>query len=108
MAESKGSRGGGGSGGGSSSKQSKKPTLREVVEGAKEQLGELLGRPVESVLGIEQDDGDWQVTIEVLELARVPNSTDVLGNYLVTVDEDGDVTAVTRTRRYSRAEAGEG
>lgn len=112
MAESaKSNQGGGGkrSGGGSSSSNSKrdKPSLREVVESAKEQLGELLGRPVESVLGIEQGDDEWQVTIEVLELSRVPSTTDVLGKYLVAVDEDGEVTGVTRTRRYNRAEAGE-
>ena len=75
--------------------------------GAVEQVQDLIGRPVESVTGMTKDGNEWTVTLEVLELERVPNTTDVLGKYEVTVDKDGDVTGAQRTRRYHRAEAGE-
>jgi hypothetical protein len=75
------------------------------VARAREQLTELMGRPVEAVLGLEPDDDGWVVTVQVVELARIPNSTDVLGEYAVTLDNDGDVTGYRRMRRYHRSQA---
>lgn len=83
------------------------PTVREVVRDAKEQIEELLGRRVEGVLGVERDGDDWMLTVEILELARVPTTTDVLGKYEVTLDKDGEITGARRTRRYPRASGGE-
>ena len=74
---------------------------------AVEQVHELIGRPVESVTGMEKNGNEWTVTLEVLELERVPATTDVLGKYEVTLDKDGELTGAQRTRRYPRAEAGE-
>jgi hypothetical protein len=71
------------------------------------QLQQLVGRPVESVTGIEKNGAEWKLSVEVLELERVPNTTDLLGKYDVTVDQNGDLTGARRTRRYARAEAGE-
>jgi hypothetical protein len=68
---------------------------------------QLIGRPIESVTGMEKNGSEWTVTLEVLELERVPNTTDILGRYEVTLDKDGELTGTRRTRRYPRAEAGE-
>jgi hypothetical protein len=83
-------------------------TGRRAVREAREQLAELIGRPVESVLGMERDDEGWKVTVQVVELERIPNSTDVLGSYEVLVDEDGEVTGYWRTHRFYRSQASEG
>ena len=83
-------------------------TGRQAVREAREQLFELIGRPVEQVLAIERDDdGDWQVLVQVVELERIPNSTDVLGAYRVNLDEDGEVVGYRRIRRYVRSQADE-
>jgi hypothetical protein len=82
-------------------------TPREVALRAAEQVQELIGRPVEAITGMEKDGNEWTVTVEVLELERVPATTDVLGKYEVTVDKDGELTGAQRTRRYPRSEAGE-
>ena len=74
---------------------------------AAKQMQELIGRPVESVTGMEKNGSEWTVTLEVLELERVPTTTDVLGKYEVTLDKNGELTGAQRTRRYPRAEAGE-
>jgi hypothetical protein len=42
------------------------------------------------------------VQVEVLELRRVPNTTDVLAVYEVSVDRDGDLEGYTRLHRYVR------
>lgn len=73
-------------------------------------LPPLLGKPVESVLGVESDedsDGGWHVTIQVVELSRIPNSTDVLGAYRVSLDPDGELAGYRRIRRYQRNQADE-
>jgi hypothetical protein len=95
------------SGKGSSRKSANGRATRDVVLDAAQQLQELIGRPVEGVLGMEKDGDEWTLTVQVLELERIPNTTDVLGRYEVTVDGNGEITAMRRTRRYFRAEAGD-
>ena len=85
-----------------------KPKVNDIAKHAREQLSELTGRTAESVLGVERNDDGWHVTLEVLELERVPNSTDLLGCYLVELDDDGDLTGYRRVRRYSRGQVDEG
>jgi hypothetical protein len=79
---------------------------REIVGEAIKQVHQLIGKPIESVTGMEKDGSDWTVTLEVLELSRIPTTTDVLGCYEVTLDKDGELTGVQRTSRYPRAESG--
>jgi Gas vesicle synthesis protein GvpO len=79
----------------------------EIAREAREQLADLIGRRPESVLGVERDDGDeggWRVSLEVLELSRVPNSTDLLGCYVVQMDDDGELREYQRMRRYQRGQ----
>jgi hypothetical protein len=78
-----------------------------VAAVALEQLAALTGRPSEGVVGIERDEDEWVVEIEVLELRRIPNTTDVLARYRVTADDSGEVTGYHRMQRYVRGAAGE-
>ena len=80
---------------------------RDIAERAVEQMQGLMDRPIEAVTGIEKDGDEWTVTLEVLELQRVPATTDVIGKYEVTLDKDGELTGLQRTRRFPRAESGE-
>src|SRR4051794_11919414 len=75
----------------------------KIIRMAKEQVAELTGKPVEGVLGIRRDDeGGWEALVEVVELRRVPNSTDVLASYALVLGDDGEVQEYRRTRRYYR------
>ena len=76
-----------------------------VIERALPQLEQLTGREPEGVLGFRRDDEGWLVTVEVVELARVPSSTDVLATYDVVVDDDGGVREYRRTGRHIRGRA---
>jgi Gas vesicle synthesis protein GvpO len=114
MAESRGrsKSSGGGSSSRSSSGSSRRRSRdnrspREIVGAAIQQVHELIGRPVEAVTGMERNGSEWTVTVEVVELARIPNTTDILGKYEVTLDRNGEVTSARRTRRYYRSESGE-
>lgn len=83
------------------------PDPAEVARRAIRVLAELTGRPPETVLGLHRDDEGWKVTIELVELSRVPYSTDLLGVYVVSLDRDGDLIGYQRTRRYQRSQARE-
>ncbi|MFL5780833.1 MAG: gas vesicle protein GvpO [Thermoleophilaceae bacterium] len=85
-----------------------KVAATKIVRRAVEQVRELTGRPVEGVLGLERVDDGWVVTLEVVELRRVPDSTDVLGSYAVGVDTRGELQEYRRTRRYYRSQVEEG
>jgi hypothetical protein len=81
-------------------------SAKEAIQRVRRELPQLLGHPVESVLGVQRnDDNLWEVTVQVVELVRVPNSTDVLGAYEVTLDEDGELAGYRRRRRYTRGQA---
>jgi hypothetical protein len=89
------------------SRRKSKPESRDIAERAVEQMQNLMDRKIEAVTGLEKDGDEWTVTLEVLELERVPSTTDVIGKYEVTLDKDGELTGLERTRRFPRAEAGE-
>jgi hypothetical protein len=75
----------------------------QVIRTAREQMHELTGRHVEGVLGVRRaDEGGWEALVEVVELRRVPDSTDVLASYLLVLDDDGELQEYRRTRRYFR------
>src|SRR4051812_10251064 len=80
----------------------------QIVRRAIEQVAELTGRQIEGVNGLERNDDGWVVTLEVVELRRVPDSTDVLGSYAVAVDARGELEGYRRTRRYYRSQVEEG
>ena len=88
----------------SSKKQRQDPA--ELARTAVRTLAALTGRQPESVLGLRRDDDGWQVLVEVVELQRIPNSTDLLGCYTVSLDKDGEVVGYERRRRYQRGETG--
>jgi hypothetical protein len=80
----------------------------EAIQRVRRDLPQLLGRQIESILGLERDeDKGWSVTVQVVELARIPHSTDVLGSYTVTLDREGELTGYTRRRRYYRNQTDE-
>lgn len=85
-----------------------KLTGREAIEHVRAELPELLGLRVDSILGLEPGDSKgWTVTAQVIELSRIPHSTDVLGAYEVTLDDQGELIGARRRRRYYRNQADE-
>jgi hypothetical protein len=79
----------------------------QVVRRAIEQVAALTGREIEGVNGLERSEEGWVVTLEVVELRRVPDSTDVLGSYAVSVDAKGELEGYRRTHRYYRSQVEE-
>lgn len=80
-------------------------SMREVLARIQQDLHEVTGLAVERTSGLDQDDGGWRARVEVVEVSRVPPSTDVLATYEVRADADGALTSFDRLQRYRRSEA---
>lgn len=82
------------------------PRPAEVILSAKKQLSALLGLPAEAVSSCEQaDDGTWKLSVEIVELPRVPDTMTLLASYEIQVDGEGELIGYRRTRRYERGRA---
>jgi Gas vesicle synthesis protein GvpO len=78
----------------------------DAAGAARSQVEELFGKPVESVTAIGRDgDRGWDVTVELVELERIPETTTLLGSYEVKLDGNGKLVEARRTRRYPRNQA---
>lgn len=74
----------------------------EAARAAVRHLGELTGKEAEAVVGLASDDEGWRVTLETVELRRVPATTDVMATYEVALDGDGELRGCRRVDRYAR------
>src|SRR5436190_3508459 len=75
-----------------------------IVDEARRQLEEVLSVEPESVSGVRRSDHGWTVAVEVVEVQRIPDSTDVLASYEVTLDDDRNLVGVEQRRRYLRSQ----
>ncbi|MEU3269262.1 gas vesicle protein [Saccharomonospora sp. NPDC006951] len=71
---------------------------------AREQFEEITGRDVETVSAVTRKGQDWELHVEVLELARIPETTSVLATYVVRLDAEGNFLEYERLRRYTRGQ----
>ncbi|MDP3893126.1 gas vesicle protein GvpO [Nocardioides sp.] len=78
-----------------------------IAAAAVEQLTALTGKQTEGVTSLESTDDGWTVEVEVVELRRIPNTTDVLATYEVLLDQGGELQGYRRLRRYGRSESRE-
>jgi hypothetical protein len=76
----------------------------EIVRKAKSQLADLTGLQPDTVSAFSHEDDGWHVTIEMVDLKRIPESTDVLESYECVLNDDGDLVSYQRVRRYQRGE----
>jgi hypothetical protein len=77
----------------------------DLAQAALTTVQELTGYDPEAVTALEWDGELWEITVDVLELTRIPNTTDVLGEYIVKLDETGTLRGYRRARRFQRGQA---
>ena len=78
--------------------------ITELTEKAKSQLSDLTGLKPLTVTGVSKDEQGWHITLDMLEMSRIPNSTDVLGDYETLLDDNGDLLRFERKRTRLRGE----
>ena len=78
--------------------------MKELAERAKSQLAEVTGLKPVTVTGTFKDEQGWHIALDMLEMSRIPTATDLLGDYDVLVDEDGNMMKFERKRTRLRGE----
>jgi hypothetical protein len=76
----------------------------ELSEAALKTVHDLTGYQPEAITGLQWDGEFWDVTVDVLELARIPNTTDVLASYVVQLDDRGTLRGLRRGNRFVRGQ----
>ena len=79
----------------------------QAVKCARQYIAELTGQIPESMSGLTRTDHGWKVTLDVVELERVPRTTDVLASYEIELDNEGELIGYHRTSRYYRNQVDE-
>jgi hypothetical protein len=76
-----------------------------LAEQAKQQLAQVTGfSPVAAVGGFKDEEG-WHITVDMLEMARLPESTDIIGTYAVTLDAEGNMVKFEKKQSRLRGES---
>ena|SRR5215213_10197385 len=83
-------------------------SARELTLAARRTIEELTGYKPEAVSAFQWDGETWLVSVDVCELERVPNTTDVMATYIVQLDDQGGLLGYKRERRYERGHAEDG
>ena len=73
---------------------------------AARQVHDLTGLDPENVVSITPSDDGWEVGVEVTELHRIPDTTDIMAVYQVELDQDGGLVSCRRGQRYHRGSTG--
>lgn len=81
-----------------------KPKMAFIVNRAKEELSSITGLQPSTVLGIEKEADNWRVSIEMIEKKSIPDLMDILGNYEVHLDSDGQVLGFNRISLRKRGD----
>ncbi|HEY3469302.1 MAG TPA: gas vesicle protein [Amycolatopsis sp.] len=75
----------------------------DAIHAARTQFGVVTGLTPHAVTGVRtRADGGWSVLVDVVELARIPDSTSVMATYRVDIGADGELGACERLRRFTR------
>ena len=78
--------------------------MKNIIGQSKKQLADIIGLKAERVTRAFRDDQGWHVGVEVLEMSRIPEASDLLGAYEVLLDENGSMLKFERKRTRLRGE----
>jgi hypothetical protein len=92
---------------GATAPMQKRFTAMDAAREAGNQIEGLVRMKVDSVSAVSRSENGWEVVVNVVELARIPHSTDVLASYNVSLDAEGDLISYNRGNRYTRDQTGD-
>ena len=80
----------------------------EIAVRAKAALARITGLPADRVSAVMLEPDGWHVTVDLIELRRIPPATDVLAAYEALFAPSGALLSYRRTLRYLRDQILEG
>ena len=76
----------------------------KVAHRAKLQLSQITGLEAATVSAIEAHEGGWKAYVNLVELRRVPSTSDVLATYEAILDANAELLNYRRIRRFLRGQ----
>jgi hypothetical protein len=70
------------------------------------EVAQMTGKEAEKVVALRRDGEVWVLEVDVVDMRRVPDTTDFMATYRVHLDDAGNVLELHRLGRYVRAWAG--
>lgn len=80
----------------------------DIAERAKAELSRITGLAADHVSAVASETDGWHVTVDMIELKRIPAATDVLAAYEAVLGPTGALVSYRRARRYFRDQMMEG
>lgn len=77
-------------------------TAAQVVVHALKEVAHISGLDGDHVSSVACEPDGWHVTVDLIELRRIPASTDVIAAYDAVFSPDGSLLSYHRRRRYFR------
>ncbi len=78
----------------------------QAAHEAGKQLRALTGLKFDNISNVEKKGDGWHVVASMVELKRIPSSTDVLAAFEVELDAAGNLDSYRRINRYLRSQTG--
>ena len=78
--------------------------MGQLIQKAREQLGDLTGLELGSTLSARKDDDGWHVQLEAVEKKSLPDSQDILATYDLTMDAGANVLDFNRIGMRKRGD----
>ena len=73
-----------------------------IAQQAKAELQSITGLDIDHVSAVVHREDGWHVTVDLVELRRIPSATDVLAAYEAVLGPTGVLLSYHRLRRYMR------
>ncbi len=73
-----------------------------VAKYAKAELESITGLDADHVSAVLREPDGWHVTVDLVELRRIPAATDVIASYEAVLGPTGELLSYRRNRRYFR------
>ncbi|MGO8806802.1 MAG: gas vesicle protein GvpO [Candidatus Bathyarchaeia archaeon] len=81
-----------------------KLSLFKITEVALDAAKRFLSKNPETIVDIKEKNGEWAVTVEVLQRKSIPDTQDLLARYVIRLDEEGKVIGWTQKMVRKRSD----
>jgi hypothetical protein len=77
-------------------------SAQDATEIVLRHIGDLTTKDTLGAVSAEPIEDGWVVGVEIVELPRIPSTSDIIALYEAEVDLAGNLLAYRRIRRYTR------
>ena len=84
--------------------ETQKVSIYKVTDNAFAIAKKYISKIPETIVEVKEKNGEWMVTVEVLERKSIPDTQDILGRYQIRLTKDGELIGWTQTMTRKRCD----